>query len=116
MKKTGIITWLVIIVLVGAVFAVARIDFNRLGKEHAYYHIGEPASVDETKTDSGSIWKSYRYTGTASTEDGKTIDVEFTAVKQLREGAYLKLYLNKEKEVTSYDEVQKSEIPGKAIP
>ena len=111
MKKGLIAAGVIVVVLIGAVVTVGRMDFNRMGKGNAYYQIGEPSSVEEDKLDSGEIMKQYVYTGPAYEENGKEIDVEFTAMKQLREGAYLKLYLNKDKEVTSYDEVQQADIP-----
>ncbi|MCA9725143.1 MAG: YxeA family protein, partial [Kurthia sp.] len=47
-------------------------------------------------------------------EDGKHKELEFSANKQLRKGAYLMLYVNKEGEVTSYDEVSKKDMPKDA--
>ena len=113
MKKGVIITGIIIVLLIGAVLVLGKIDFNRMGKVNVYYQIDTPASVEETKLDSGEIIKRYLYTGAAYKENGEEINVEFTAAKQLQEGAYLKLYLNKENDVTSYDEVQQLDIPKK---
>lgn len=111
MKKGLVAVGVIAVLLVGAVFAIANIDFNRMGKANAYYEIGEPASVDATKLDSGEVVKRYVYGGSAYKENGEEIPVEFTAGKQLREGAYLMLYLDKNELVTSYDEVQAEDIP-----
>ncbi|MCM3110632.1 YxeA family protein [Lederbergia lenta] len=113
MKKGFIIMGIIVVLLIGAVLVLGKIDFNRMGKANAYYHVDIPASVEESKLDSGEIIKRYLYTGAAYKENGEEIKVEFTAAKQLREGAYLKLYLNKGNNVTSYDEVQQLDIPKK---
>ncbi|EGQ26075.1 MULTISPECIES: YxeA family protein [Sporosarcina] len=113
MRKGLILAGVIAVLLAGAVFALAKVDFNRMGKGNAYYHISPAHSVEETKLDSGEIMKRYLYTGPAYKENGKEIEVEFTAAKELREGAYLKLYLTKGDDVTSYDEVELSDIPDK---
>lgn len=95
MKKGAAIVGVVAIVLIVAIVIVLKMDFNRMGKENAYYQIGAPASIEETKLDSGEIMKRYLYTGPAYKEDGEMIEVEFSAAKELRQGAYLKLYLKK---------------------
>lgn len=55
--------------------------------------------------------KTYWYEQPAYTEDGEEIQVEFSAQKELRQGAYLMLYVNKDNEVSSYDEVSEAELP-----
>jgi len=113
MKKGMIITVISVVLLIGIGFVFARIDFNRMGKDNAYYQVPAPESVEETKLDSGEIMKTYWYTGAAYKENGEEINVEFFASKELRQGAYLKLYLKKGAVVTSYDEVKPSDIPDK---
>ncbi|WP_060205114.1 YxeA family protein [Sporosarcina koreensis] len=113
MKKGLIAVGVLAIFLIGAIIALATMDFNRMGKDNAYYQIPAESSVEETKLESGEIMKRYLYTGTAYKENGESIEVEFSAAKELREGAYLKLYLKNGDEVTSYDEVQPSDIPEK---
>lgn len=105
MKKSILTLSLVVVVLIGSAIVLATIDFNRVGKEEAYYQVGEPSSVEETKLDNGEIMKRYIYSGEAYNEAGDQLEVEFTAGKKLKEDAYLKLYVNKENEVTSFDEV-----------
>lgn len=113
MKKGLIGIVVVAVLLIGAIIALATVDFNRMGKDNVYYQIPAESLVEETKLDSGEIIKRYLYTGTAYKENGESIEVEFSAAKELREGAYLKLYLKKGDVVTSYDEVQPSDIPDK---
>ena len=113
MKKGLIAVGVLAILLIGAIVTLATVDFNRMGKDNAYYQIPAKSTVEETKLDSGEIIKRYLYTGTAYKENGESIEVEFSAAKELREGAYLKLYLKKGNAVTSYDEVAPSDIPDK---
>lgn len=65
MKKGLIGIVVVAVLLIGAIIALATVDFNRMGKENAYYQIPAENSVEETKLDSGEIIKRYLYTGTA---------------------------------------------------
>lgn len=44
-------------------------------------------------------------------EDGEELDIVLEAHKVMREGAYLKLYIDKHQSVTSYDEVTWEELP-----
>ena len=88
MKKGLILAGVIAVLLVGAVFVLATVDFNRMGKDHAYYQISTAHSVEETKLDAGEIMKRYLYTGPAYKESGEEIKIEFTAAKELRESAY----------------------------
>lgn len=56
----------------------------------------------------------YSYTQTAADEDGKTRKIMFTSSKELKKGHYLKLS-NKGTHVNSYEEVQKEQVPEKAL-
>src|SRR5690625_3433692 len=115
MKKTiGIIVGIASILLVGVVVLLATVDMNRLGKDNVYVQIGDPAYTDEQKLDSGQIMTTYWYELPAYDDNGNMVDVEFSAKKELRQDAYLKLYVRKGKEVTSYDEVSWEEIPKAA--
>jgi uncharacterized protein (TIGR01655 family) len=89
------------------------IDINRFGKDNVYVEVIDHTDIEETKLDSGEIMTRYVYQQEAFDEEGKSIEVEFSANKKLRNG-YLMLYINKENEVTSYDEVKWDEIPSKA--
>ncbi len=115
MKKIiGITVGIVAILVVAAVLALATVDFNRFGKENVYVQIGDPSYTDEYKIDSGQIMTSYWYELPAYDDNGSVKDVEFSAQKELKQDAYLKLYIKKGNEVTSYDEVSWEEIPGAA--
>ncbi len=45
---------------------------------------------------------------------GKKQKLLFLQTKNLRKGAYLKLYIKEDKGVTSYEEVPEKEVPSKA--
>ena len=115
MKKIiGITIGIVSILLVAAVVILATVDFNRIGKENVYVQVGDPSYTDEYQLDSGQIMTTYWYELPAYHEDGNVLNVEFSAQKELKQGAYLKLYVKQENEVTSYDEVSWEEIPEAA--
>ena len=90
------------------------ININKIGKETVYVEVMEPAGRTEDKFDSGEVMTRYIYNQRAFDHNGESVEVEFSAGKQLRKGAYLMLYIKKENVVTSYDEVEWSEIPSKA--
>ncbi|MFA1822834.1 YxeA family protein [Virgibacillus oceani] len=115
MKKIiGITIGIISILLVAAVVILATVDFNRLGKENVYVQVGDPSYTNEHQLDSGEIMTSYWYELPAYRENGSTVKVEFSAQKELRQDAYLKLYVKQGNEVTSYDEVSWEEVPEAA--
>jgi len=56
----------------------------------------------------------YEYTLNGFDEDGKSKDMTFTANHELRKNAYLRIYYKKD-EVITYEEVEKDEMPEKAL-
>lgn len=112
MKKVfGVIGVLILLVVVGTVL-LKTIDINRIGKSNLYVEVIEPTEVKEDKLNSGEIVKSYWYEQKAFDTKGNEVDIEFSAIKELRKGAYLKLYVKKNNTVTSYDEVKWGDIPS----
>ncbi|MGX8792531.1 YxeA family protein [Oceanobacillus oncorhynchi] len=111
MKKIMALVIGVVVLFVAAVVVLMTVDFNRTGKDNAYVQIDESAYTEEDKLDNGEVMKTYWYEQSAYTEDGEEIQVEFSAQKELRQGAYLMLYVNKDNEVSSYDEVSEAELP-----
>lgn len=113
MKKVLIGFGITLVVFVGLVLLLT-IDFNRFNKSNVYVQVPqeELAAIDEFKLSDGEIMRRYIYTVPAINEAGENVAVEFSASKPLREGAYLVLYLKKgTTEVTSYDEVQRTDLP-----
>jgi len=114
MKKFLIIVGVLFALGIVGVFTFTKIDFNRMNANNYYLQITEDGVPHENKLDDGSVMTSYFYKLDATNEDGKTISLEFTAQKELRQDAYLKMYVKEGDQVSSYDEVKLEEIPKKA--
>ncbi|MFD0589494.1 YxeA family protein [Paenibacillus sp. GCM10027627] len=115
MKKASI-AGIVIAFMAGCVilgfFALQTVNINRIGTDGYFTKIvgaGKVVSVDGTKD-----FIRYEYELVAYMDDGKEEKLPFSAAKQLREGAYLKLFVKEGKGVTSYQEVSFDEIPEAA--
>ena len=113
-KKVWFIFLGIIVIVVGASYTVLTLDFNRFNKERYYIQITQDGEKIEDRLDNGETMIRYGYKGDAVNDEGKHKELEFSANKQLRKGAYLMLYVNKEDEVTSYDEVSKKDMPKDA--
>ena len=112
MKKVfGVIGVLILLVVVGTVL-LRTIDINRIGKSNLYVEVIEPTEVKEDILNSGEIVKNYLYEQKAFDTKGNEVDIEFFGLKELRKGAYLKLYVKKDNTVSSYDEVKWGDIPS----
>lgn len=112
MKKITALMIGIAVLFAAAAVVLMTVDFNRAGKDNVYVQVGEPTSTEEDKLDTGEIMKTYGYEQPAYTENGEEIQVKFSAQKELRQGAFLMLYVNKDNEVSSYDEVTEEELPA----
>jgi uncharacterized protein (TIGR01655 family) len=92
-----------------------QVDWNRLGKDTLFVEVQTPSDVEETTLENGDVMKRYVYTQPAYTPEGELNEVTFTAGKELREGAYLRLYVKDGDTVTSYDEVSREDVPRSVI-
>lgn len=111
MKKLFIV---IVLLMLSVILLFTSCDINRIGKDNVYVEVIDYVDIEETKLDSGEIITSYIYNQKAFDEEGKSVEVEFSAGKILRQEAYLMLYVKNGNEVTSYDEVEWNEIPSKA--
>ncbi|WP_020620709.1 YxeA family protein [Paenibacillus daejeonensis] len=109
-KRMAVIAMCLLIVSIMS----ACIDINRMWKSNLYVQITEPVRVEETQVDSGEVHKRYWYEVPAYDEDGEQSLTSFSAIRELREGGYLMLYVKSDGGVTSYDEVQWEAIPQRA--
>lgn len=116
MKKFLMLVGILFILGAAGVFALTKIDFNRMNADNYYLQITEDGVQHETKLDDGSVMTYYSYKLDAKNADGEMIPLEFTAQKNLRKDAYLKMYVKNGDEVSSYDEVKFEDIPKKAQP
>lgn len=114
MKKIIISLVVAVVAIFTVSFAIMSIDFNRLNKDTYYVQITADGLLEKTKLDNGEIMKRYEYKMDAVNENGDKKELEFSANKNLRKDAYLKIYVKKDTAtVTSYDEVAEKELPKK---
>ncbi|KEF40240.1 conserved hypothetical protein TIGR01655 [Schinkia azotoformans MEV2011] len=113
MKKLLITCVTIVIILVGALVIFQKINYNRVGADEYYTQINGKGKVIEDKINNGEKIISYEYELPAFDENGRQKTMTFTAQKQLRENAYLLLFVKDNKGVTSYQEVKKDELPKK---
>lgn len=114
--RSSNIAWVFIAIVGGCallgLISLQTLNFNRLGAEAYYTKIeGAGAIVNEDMPDD---YIRYEYHLPSFKDDGEAAKLPFTAAKQLREGAYLKLFVKEGKGVTSYQEVSFDEIPAAA--
>ncbi|QDS33957.1 YxeA family protein [Brevibacillus brevis] len=115
MKKTTIIVLSVILALIiGAVFLLQNVNFNRLGADEYYVQINKEGQKNEVTLDNGEKFTTYDYTLLGYNENGEEKTLTFMAMKELRKDAYLRVFVKEEKGVTSYQEVKLDELPDKA--
>lgn len=91
---------------------------------HSYYYGGKAYYTQivsngtrmEEKDSAGETVIDYNYQQAAYNEDGVTKKVDFNSNKStpLKRNAYLKLIVNKNKGVVSWEKVAKNEVPDKA--
>ena len=88
-------------------------DLNSMGKDTYYVQITVDGKVYEGKADDGTRYTDYQYKLAGFDEEGKEKTMEFTAQKNLRKEAFLRIYYSDKKGVTAWEEVQKDELPAK---
>ncbi|PQP88865.1 YxeA family protein [Paenibacillus sp. AR247] len=110
MKKGLISIAVILIVLVGFVVFIQNVNLNRLGAQQYYVQINQDGKRFEDKSDNGEKYVYYEYTLDGYNPSGKEKALTFTAQKELRKDAYLRVYVKGE-EVSSYQEVKADELP-----
>jgi uncharacterized protein (TIGR01655 family) len=113
MKKLIIAILFLIVLGAGFLSFMKNLNINRIGADQYYVQIKGKGVEKVDKTDNGEKITWYEYTLSAFNKDGEEKKLTFTASKQLREDAYLCLYVKDETKVTSYNEVKKDELPEK---
>lgn len=113
MKKGIIALAVVVIFLVGFVVFIQNVNLNRIGAQQYYVQINQDGKRIEDKSDSGQKYVSYEYTLDGFDTNGKEMTLTFTAGKELRKDAYLRVYV-KGSDVSSFQEVQAGELPEQA--
>ncbi|WP_068529139.1 YxeA family protein [Paenibacillus glacialis] len=113
MKKLIIFVSVILVMVVGAFFFLQNVNINRIGTDNYYVQIKGMGEKIESKSSSGEKFVTYEYTLPAFNEDGQEKTFTFTSNKQLREEAYLNLFVKDEK-VKSYKEVKIEDISNEA--
>lgn len=95
-------------------------DKNKIGKTKMYVHITENGEKKVEKSDSGEPFTRYYYQLKAYDENGKEDSITFSAGKNLRLDAFLRVYVTDKtdskgnKAIGTWEEVKASEIPQEA--
>lgn len=93
---------------------LAGCNVNRMGKDQYYVQITADGLEKNEKADNDTPIKLFEYKLSGFDEGGKEKTMEFTAPKNLRKEAFLRVYYSDKKGVTSWEEVKKDDIPSKA--
>lgn len=112
MKKVLVGIVALVLIVVGGGYACYHTAY---GGDSYYVHIQEDGVAKKEKDDSGQEFTRYYYTLTGYDEKGEAKEMNFTGDHNLRHDAYLRLVYNDKKGVTSWEEVQKQDIPQKAL-
>jgi len=88
-------------------------DLNRMGKDEYYVQITVDGKEYNGKSSNGEPYKDYQYKLAGFDKDGKEKELEFSAQKNLRKEAFLRVYNSDKKGVTAWEEVKKDELPAK---
>ncbi|MGX5540034.1 YxeA family protein [Bacillus wiedmannii] len=86
-------------------------NLNRLGTDTYYVQITKDGEKLKEKNVNGDTTYQYKLPG--FDQDGKDKEMEFTALKNLRKEAFLRIYYSEKKGVKSWEEVKKDELPTK---
>lgn len=111
MKNNIITVGCITALILGSLLFIQNVNFNRLGADVYYTQIQGQGKKMIDPIDNGETLVRYEYELPAFDKEGRQTTLPFTAGKQLREKAYLSLYVKEGKGVTSYQEVTKEELP-----
>lgn len=112
MKK--ILVGLIAVLLITGVTAYSWYKISYGGTSY-YVQINNDGKKTIEKGHENNVWHGYSYKEKAYEKSGKEKVLEFTSTHNLRKQAYLKLTYNKEKGVTNWEEIKKSEVPQKDL-
>ncbi|SMF88739.1 conserved hypothetical protein TIGR01655 [Paenibacillus uliginis N3/975] len=114
MKKIIISVSVIAVLVIGFLIFIQNVNVNRIGADEYFVQIKGKGEKLDVKAANGQHFEDYKYTLQAINKEGIEKMMTFTAQKQLREEAFLRLYVKEEKGVTSWQEVTKDELPEKA--
>lgn len=85
------------------------------GGEKYYVQIKEDGEKKVERFDNGKQFDQYYYDMTGYNAKGESKELKYTADHNLKHEAYLKITYNARKGVTKWEEVQKEDVPEKAL-
>ncbi|QPS71399.1 YxeA family protein [Lactococcus garvieae] len=88
---------------------------SQYGGQDYYIQIHKDGEKLTQKTQDGGTWHGFGYDEKAYSKTGQEKELKFTTVRNLRQEAYLKLIWNRKNGVISWEEVQKKDVPEKAL-
>lgn len=104
-----------IAIIAGLILGFRNVNLNRLGADSYYVQITDSGDKIEDKINTGEVMIRYEYTLPAFDKKGNEKELTFTSGHEMRKDAYINLFWKEGRGVTSYEEVQKEEIPEKAL-
>lgn len=123
MKKTsriviGVFSTIIIGSIIAVILQITNVtDFREWGHKDYYVHIMKDGENKSLVIDGDSEWNHY-YKMKAYNGDGKEIEVEFYANKNLRKGSYISVdtysqSTDKVNSIHKYEEVKGEDLPSK---
>ncbi|MBS4459873.1 YxeA family protein [Lactococcus petauri] len=85
------------------------------GGQEYYVQIHIDGDKISSKTTDGGTWQGFNYKQKGYADSGKEKDLEFTSIHNLKHDAYLKVTYNNKNGVTKWEEVQRKDVPQKAL-
>ncbi|MBO1306158.1 YxeA family protein [Enterococcus sp. 669A] len=106
---------LVTVIVIG-VAGLKIADIVVMGGDSYYVQVTTDGEKETERDDQGQTYTNYHYVLPGYNQNGEEKDMEFSAMKErpLRKQAFLRITWNKNKGVTSYEEVQGKDVPKKA--
>jgi uncharacterized protein (TIGR01655 family) len=111
MKKL-LLGLVVVLLAVGGAYTWYSSEY---GGKTVYVQIQEDGQLQEIKSDDGRNLKRYNYSLDGYDEKGQSQKIKLSESHNLKHDAYLKVLNNKKKGVVSWEEVQKKDVPEKAL-
>lgn len=111
MKKV-IVGFFIAVIVIGAGYTVYQMNY---GTQDYYTQVNQDGKKTTGKTKTGLVWSNYEYKQKSYAKNGDEKEMTFTATHNLKHEAYLKIEYNKNKGVMKWSEIQKKEIPEKAL-
>lgn len=111
MKKI-LLGLVVLVLIIGGGFTWYNSEY---GAKTYYIQIHEDGKMKKIEANNGDTITRYMYSVTGYDKEGKSQHLEMGESHNLRHDAFIKVLNNKKKGVISWEEVQKKDVPEKAL-